>query len=452
MIRPSPAADTQNLLAFFQAEFGRFDADHASDPSWLRTVRRKAAARLSDRGFPTPRDEEWRFTPLAELFETPFGPAPAATEEQAAGALVPGALSFDAPIRLVFVNGRYARSLSTVGALPAGVSIGSLAVALATRPDALGFHLARTARYDAEPFRALNTAFLHDGAVVEIPPNVVVEGPIHLLFLSADAGVPAVSHPRTLVVVGENSQVRIVESYAGPDRGGYFTNPVTEVVVGAGAVADHVRVQVEGDEAFHIGSTQATIGRQASYSSHAVTFGASISRCDIAVTLSGEGATCTLNGLYLASGDQVVDHHTTIDHARPHCSSHELYKGILGGQARAVFSGKIVVRPDAQKTDAKQTNKTLLLSDEAQINTKPQLEILANDVKCTHGATVGQLSGEALFYLRTRGLGRDEARRMLIHAFAGDVLGRLPLEPVRARLEALLAARLDRASGTEASR
>jgi Fe-S cluster assembly protein SufD len=451
MNRPSTAADTLSLLAFFQAGFERFDAEHASDPSWLRTARRKAAARLGERGFPTLRDEEWRFTPLAPLFQTSFEPAPSAADAPAAS-LLPPALSFGTPTRLVFVNGRYAPSLSTVGAMPAGVSVGSLAEALAARPDALGFHLARTARYDTDAFRALNTAFLHDGAVVEIPSNVVIDAPIHLLFVSSDSGAPAVSHPRTLVVVGENSQVRVIESYAGPDRGRYFTNPVTEVVVGAGAVCDHIRVQADGGEAFHIGSTQAAVGRQASYASHAVTFGGSISRCDIGVTLSGEGASCTLNGLYLASGEQVVDHHTTIDHARPHCTSHELYKGILGGRARAVFGGRIAVRPDAQKTDAKQTNKTLLLSDEAQIDTKPQLEILANDVKCTHGATVGQLSEDALFYLRTRGVGRDEARRMLIHAFAGDVLDRLPFEPARARLDALLAARLDEVSGTEDSR
>jgi Fe-S cluster assembly protein SufD len=451
MIRPSTAGDIQGLSAFFQAEFARFAADHAADPSWLRAARRKAMARFEQRGFPSPRDEEWRFTPLGALFQSAFVPAAAAGEPMP-GTVPPFELSFEPSTRLVFVNGRYAPSLSTLRAPEAGVSAGSLAEALAARPDRLGFNLARTARYDDHAFRALNTAFLHDGAVVEIPPGIVVEEPLHLLFASAAPDGAIVSHPRVLIVVGENSQVRIIESYVGPDRERYFANAVTEVVVGAGAVVEHTRVQLDGDEAFHIGSTHATLSRQASYTSHVVTFGASISRCDIDVTLAGEGATCTLNGLYLASGRQVSDHHTTIDHARPHCSSHELYKGILGGQARAVFSGKIVVRPDAQKTDAKQTNKTLLLSDDAQINTKPQLEILANDVKCTHGATVGQLSEEALFYLRTRGLGRDEARRMLIHAFVGDVLGRVALEPVRERLDALLGARLGTAMGTEALR
>jgi len=451
MIRASTAPDTKNLLDFFLAEFARSEADHASDPAWLRTVRRKAIGRLSDLGFPTMRDEEWRFTPIAPMLQTSFVPSGAPLADPEPGAVLAIAFPYRAPSQLVFVNGRYVPSRSTVWTMPPGVRVGSLAEALAATPDALGFHLARMACYDDQAFRALNTAFLRDGAYIEIPANLVIEEPIHVLFVSSLAAGATAAHPRTLAVVGENSQVRIIESYAGEDHGRYLTNAVTEVALGAGAVVDHSRVQLDGDEAFHIGATHATLGRNASYTSHAVTFGAAISRSDIDVTLAGEGATCTLNGLYLASGRQVVDHHTTIDHARPHGTSHELYKGILGGHARAVFSGKILVRPDAQKTDARQTNRTLLLSDEAQINTKPQLEILANDVKCTHGATVGQMSEDALFYLRARGIGRDEARRLLIHAFASDVLGRIPLETVRAQLDALLAARLRTASGTEAS-
>jgi Fe-S cluster assembly protein SufD len=244
------------------------------------------------------------------------------------------------------------------------------------------------------------------------------------------------------VVLGRNSQARVVETFAaiGPSRG--FTNAVTEVVVGDGAVLDHYRLQREPLSAFHVGHTQFQLGRSSRSSSHAVAFGGLIARHDAVAVLGDEGADCTLNGLYLAGGDQLIDNHTEIDHARPHGTSHELYKGILGGRARGVFNGRIRVRPDAQKTDAKQTNKALLLSDEAQVNTKPQLEIFANDVRCTHGATVGQLSQDALFYLRTRGIGLDEAKSLLVRAFAADVTSRIALEPVRAELDRLLAARL----------
>ena len=430
------ATKTETYLATYE----RAEAGRADEPAWLRDLRRAAAGAFAKLGFPTTTQEEWRFTNVAPIAETPFVTAPPAAVAPAAvsGFTIPGLAG---PV-LTFVNGRFASRLSSVAGLAPGVTVAPLAGAIEAAPDGLRPHLGRHTDVTTRPFAALNTALFEDGALISIADGVAVTDAIQVVFLSTVTPVPAASHPRTLVVLGRNSQARVVETFAaiGPSRG--FTNAVTEIVVGDGAVLDHYRVQREPASAFHIGHTQFQVGRSASASSHTMAIGGLISRHDAVAVLADEGADCTLNGLYLAEGSQLVDTHTEIDHATPHGTSHELYKGILAGKARAVFNGRIRVRPDAQKTDAKQTNKTLLLSDEAQIHTKPQLEIFANDVKCTHGATVGQLSEDALFYLRTRGIGLDEARSLLIRAFATDVTGRIRLEPVRAELDRLLATRL----------
>ena len=310
-------------------------------------------------------------------------------------------------------------------------------------PQAIEPHLGRYVALADRPLAALNTALFEDGAVVMIRPGAVVEEAVQLVFLSGSQPGTA-SYPRVLVVAGENSQVRLVETFApaGNEAGRCFTNAVTEIVALEGAVVDHYRLQRESESAFHLGLTHLQVGRSASASSHVVSVGGEIARHDAVAVLAGQGADCTLNGLYLGRGRQLLDNHTEIDHAMPNGTSHELYKGILDGRAKGVFNGRIKVRPDAQKTDAKQTNKTLLLSDEAQVNTKPQLEIFANDVKCTHGATVGQLNPDALFYLRARGIGEADARSLLIRAFAMDVLSRMRLEPVREELDRVLAGRL----------
>jgi Fe-S cluster assembly protein SufD len=266
--------------------------------------------------------------------------------------------------------------------------------------------------------------------------------PIHLLFVTRSGVEQVLSQPRVLILTGANSQVRVVESHAGDGETPYLSNAVTEVSVGDHAVVDHYTVVREAEAAFRIGSLHVTLGRASNFSSHTITLGGAIVRNTAHVVLAGEGGECTLNGLYLAKGRQLVDNQTTIDHAQPHCDSHELYKGILDGRSRAVFNGKIIVRLDAQKTDAKQSNKTLLLSEDAQITTKPQLEIFADDVKCTHGATVGQLDQDALFYLRSRGLSRDQARQLLTHAFAADLLAHIKVEAIRTQLDALLLERL----------
>ncbi|HJT77979.1 MAG TPA: Fe-S cluster assembly protein SufD [Gemmataceae bacterium] len=423
------------LAAFAEFEKGRREAPP------LQRLRQGAIERFAALGFPTTEDEEWRFTNLAPLTRVPFRPAtgrpPAMTEADLRR------LTFsDADChRLVFVNGRFAPDLSTRRPLPEGVILGSLAGALRSHADKVEPHLARYADYEEQALTALNTAFFEDGAFLFLPRNQVVDEPIHLVFVSAATGGPTVAHPRNLIVAGVSSQVRLVESYVGLGDEVYFTNAVTEVAAGENARIDHCRLQRESKRAFHIAALQVHQDRCSNFTSQAVTFGGGLVRNDIGSVLDAEGCSCTLNGLYLASGEQHVDNHTLIDHAKPHCESHELYKGILDGKAHGVFNGKIYVRQDAQKTDAKQTNQTLLLSEDATINTKPQLEIFADAVKCTHGATVGQLDAESVFYLRSRGIGQEAARALLTFAFANDIIRRVTVEPMRARLEeSLLAA------------
>jgi len=410
----------------------------ASDPVWLAKVRQAAIDRFAALGFPTLDDEEWRSTPLSALTRIPFqlasGPIPVPPTE----VTLPLTLAGKDWTQLLFVNGQFVRLLPSTAELAPGAVVCSLAQALRNGPAALKDHLGRHADGEDNPFVALNTAFLDDGAVIQLPKNCVNQQPIHLIFLSMPGSEPTACHPRNLIVLEANSQATVVESYLSAGEGDSFSNAVTEVVLGEGAHLDYYKVQREGQEAFHIHTLQVQQARASHFSSHAFTLGGRLSRSDSNAVLDGEGCECTLNGLYLGSGEQLIDNHTRIDHAKPHCASHELYKGILDNKAHGVFNGKIHVHPDAQKTDAKQTNQTLLLSEDAIINTKPQLEIYADDVKCTHGATVGQLDALALFYLRSRGLGLAEARALLVYAFANDIIGRVKIESLRAELEQLL--------------
>jgi Fe-S cluster assembly protein SufD len=406
----------------------------AGGPRWLQDLRARGAERFAALGFPTTRDEEWRFTSVAPIASTEFrvGPARRLSQDDLEGYLY----AAEATHRVVVVNGRFSPELSRTAGLPPGMRIGSLAQALAEQPDELSRYVGRLAAVDSRAFVALNTALAADGAYVHVPAGTIVETPIQLLFVSdGGEGAPVMSHPRVLVVAGERSQVRIGETYVGAPGQVYFTNAVTEIFVADHAIVDHYKVQEESVAAFHVGAMDARLGRGSTFSSHSFALGGRIVRNDANAVLDGEGGECTLNGLYIADGERLVDNHTMIDHARAHCPSHEVYKGILGGRARAVFNGKIVVRQDAQKTNAKQTNRALLLSDNASINTKPQLEIFADDVKCTHGAAIGQLDEDALFYLRARGLTFFEARDLLIHAFAGEILERVRIEPLRRALE-----------------
>ena len=409
-------------------------------PRWLQDVRDKAAARFAALGFPTVRDEEWRFTNVAPIVAKEFKPAgPAAVDAADLDALPYSQL----PFRLVVVNGRFSAGLSRLHGLPHGVRAGSLAAAMTEHGDVVTRFYAQAAEFHSRAFVALNTALAGDGAYLYIPDGTVLEQPIEILYVAAgDSSASDMVQARTLIVAGARSEARIVETWVALRGGAYFTNAVTEVFAGEHAVVDHYKVQQEGLDAFHVATMQINAQRSANVSSHSFSLGGRFVRNDAGAVLDGDGAEVTLNGLYLADGERLVDNHTTIDHAQPHCPSHEIYKGILGGKARAVFNGKIIVRQDAQKTDAKQTNRALLLSDDASINTKPQLEIFADDVKCTHGAAIGQLDEDAIFYLRARGLTFFEARDLLIHAFAGEIIDRVRIEPLKQALEAELYAQL----------
>ncbi len=410
-------------------------------PSWLQALRSSAAERFAALGFPTRRDEEFRFTNVSGIAETPFRRA--VREESVLDSLAAFDYAGLTGSRLVFVNGHYAPEHSRTEGLPPGAVVTTLAQALTDAPATVEAHLGRYAQFQTQAFAALNTAALADGAFISVPRNAVVEQPIHLLFVATAAAHPTVSHPRTLILAGENSQATIVESYAGPTNQVYFTNAVTEVVCAENAVVDHYKVQRESKAAYHIATMQVELAGGSNFSSHSIGLGGRLVRNDANAVLGGEGGECTLNGVYLGNDRQLIDNHTAIDHAMPHCNSHEVYKGILDSHARGVFNGKIFVRPDAQKTDAKQTNQTLLLSADAQVNTKPQLEIYADDVRCTHGATIGQLSADALFYLRARGINKSDARALLTYAFASDIVSRIKVEPIRAELDRALLSESD---------
>jgi Fe-S cluster assembly protein SufD len=415
------------------------NASRSAHPAWLARTRDDAFSRFLSLGFPTTRDEEWRFTSVAPIADTQFR-RPVGGSLQASALVEPFRLPGVSSAELVFINGHYSPAFSNVGALPRGARVESIASSLTASGAELERSLAHVASFDRHAFTALNTAFLTDGAYIRIPAHTILAEPIHVLFLSTEDpdGLPSIAHPRVLVVMDDHSQASIVESYAGPEGSRYFTNAVAEIALAESAVLDHYNVQREGVQGYHVRALHVQARRNANFTSHSLSLGGSLARNDVFAVLDGEGVECTLNGLYLANDQRLVDNHTTIDHAKPHCGSREVYKGILADRARGVFNGKIIVRPDAQKTDAKQTNRALLLSEDAQINTKPQLEIFANDVRCTHGAAVGQLDDEAVFYLRSRGLSRSEARHMLVRAFAGDVLNRMSLEPLRTRIEEVL--------------
>ncbi len=404
-------------------------------PPWLQQIRQAAISRFSDLGFPTSRQEEWKYTKVDPIRRTLFRPAAyepnGLTTERLTGLTF---CNLQCP-RLVFLNGHYSAELSSLKGLPKTVQVKSVAGVLEQDPDLVKPHLTQHARYEDHPFVALNTALIQDGALVHVPKGEVIQEPIHLLFLSTSAEEAVAVHPRNLILVEGNSQVTIVESYIGLHQGVYFTNSVTEIVAAENTVVDHYKLHQESKKAFHIATLQVYQDRSSNVRTFNATLGGELTRNEVNVVLDGEGAECHLDGLYLISGTQHVDNHTRLEHAKPHCDSREIYKGILDEKATGVFHGRIVVRPGAQKTDSKQTNNNLLLSDGALINTKPQLEIYADDVKCTHGATIGQLDPDALFYLRSRGIDRTTARSLLIYAFASQVVNRLKVDLVRTELD-----------------
>jgi len=395
----------------------------------LGAKRQAALERFGQIGLPTGSEESWRFTDITPIVETPFKPVARPGDPSRVADLARGLLQ---GCQLTFVDGLYAPRLSKLD-LPAGVTVAPLPF----RDRDVAERVGRLAPVDGRAFVALNTAFTRDGALVRAARGATFETPIHLLFLSTDRGSPFVTHPRILVEAEEGARLSIVESFVGLS-GVYLTNAVTEISLGDGASLDYTKIQRESHQAYHVAALQVRQGPGSVLKSHSIALGAAISRNDAASELAGEGAEATLNGLFEGTGHQVVDNHTTIDHIAPHTTSRELYKGILGGQSRGVFDGRIIVRPAAQKTNAMQASRNLLLSKDALVNTKPQLEILANDVKCKHGATVGQLDENVLFYLRSRGIGLADARRLLIHAFAGEILDQVSVEAVRKQLSGCL--------------
>ena len=406
--------------------------------NWLDRLRANAWERFNELGFPSVKDEEWKYTNVAPIARMQIEGPSSESSADLPDFGVPEARGS----QLVFVNGKLRMDLSSVTAIPAGVVAVSLSQAIAgDKGDLVRQHLARAADYVSSGFTALNTAFISEGAFIYIPGNIVVETPIHLLFVSD--GTQRVSFPRVLIVAGENSSATVVESYLSVSDEQYFTNAVVEIELQEGARLEHYKVQREGAEAFHISTTVADLGVSAAYDATALNFGGKLSRHDIRVTMDNEGAECWVDGLYLVTGNQHTDTHSVIDHRKPHCTSHQLYKGILDGKSRAVFNGKVFVRHDAQKTDAMQTNKNLLLSNEARVDTKPQLEILADDVKCAHGAAVGQIEEDELFYLETRGIHPDLARNLLTYGFAEEVIGKIKIESIKQQLDETVLNRLN---------
>lgn len=423
----------------FRSQFSSFErGEEARSFEWLGPIRRAAIEHFSEHGFPSTREEEWRFTNVAPIARTPFRLAEPASSEAGRELLDRFSLRHHAVHEVVFVNGRFSPELSSPGTLPKGVFIGGLREGLASHKDPIASHLAQYAEPGHHAFAALNAAFFADGAFVFLAKGSVLETPVHLLFLSVTGGEPGASHPRNLLIAEANSQVRLVESYGGDDGVRYLTNAVTEIVADENAIVDHYKLQREGLDGFHVATVRAQLARDAAVLNHSVSLGGKLTRNDIHFVLGGKASECALNGLYMVRDQQHVDHHTVIDHVMPHATSRELYKGILDDRATAVFNGRIIVRPDAQKTDARQTNKNLLLSDRALVNTNPQLEINADDVKCSHGATIGQLDAEALFYMRSRGIGKDAARALLTYGFISELSGRIRVEPLRRELEKLL--------------
>ena len=432
-----------NTASAFLQGVSRLESKANGDlPGWLKALRRSAFEWVSEHGFPTAKDEAWKYTRVAPILGIPFEPAePAARCALSLADVTELAGDFGGP-RMVFVNGYFVNELSALKNLPEGVKLSSLASVFAQESEALESLLQqRLLRERPQAFTALNMALGEDGAFIRIPAHTTVEEPIHLVFISDAGATPLVSHPLSVVFAGAGSRATIVETHAGIEGGIYLNNALTEIVLDEGAVVAHYKVQNEAESAFHIAFMDVRQGRASRFSAHSVALGAVLARHEVKVTLEAPEAQVALNGLYLPRGRQHLDNPTTIDHAAPHCTSRELYKGVVDGHGRGIFDGHVVVQPGALKTDASQTNKNLLLSASAQAYTRPWLEIFADDVKCAHGAAVGQLDDEALYYLRTRGIPQQAARELLIYAFASEMLELIQVPPLRSRVQQMLAAR-----------
>jgi Fe-S cluster assembly protein SufD len=417
-------------------DFAAFAANGGSaGPEWLPELRHSAIERFSALGFPTTKNEDWHFTSVTPIAEREFQVAPPPARTVEASHLAPFSFGHPEWPSLVFVDGRFSAELSSIGTLPRGLVVMDLQRAWREASVLVEQHLTKVAAFDKEAFTALNTAFMSDGAVVHLAADAVIETPIHLIFVSTGITDSLVTYPRNLIVAERNSKATVLESYVPLGDAAYFTNAVSEVVLRAGATLSHIKLQRESEKAFHVGNVHVTQERDSHLLSFSFATGARLSRTNIHTSLGGEGCGATLDGLYMVDGEQHVDHQTLVEHAEPNTFSRELYKGILDGSSHGVFNGRVYVHSKAQKTDGKQQNNNLLLSETAHVDTKPQLEIFADDVRCTHGATVGRLDEAALFYMKSRGISSDRARELLTYAFAADVLEKIEVAAIREELE-----------------
>jgi len=419
--------------------------------TWLESLRAEGFKKFSELGFPTPENEDWRFTNVTPIARTVFS-----IEKNGHVKVPPGILDrYSFPklktIRLVFLDGAYTRELSDVSSLPEGVEVMSLASALNSKEELVKKYLSKYADFSDEAFTALNTAFMQDGGFIYIPGGTRLKEPVHLLYITAKSDNPAMTNHRNLIVIGDNCEANIIEHYVSLDESVYFSNVVTELVVGENSSVGHYMIECESRRSFNVSTLRVEQARSSNIRSHSVLIGGALVRNNVHPVLAGEGCDSLINGLFMPTGRQHMDNYMVVEHASPHCDSRQFYNGVLDGRARGVFHGRIIVHKDAQKTDAKQTNRNLLLSDNAQIDTKPQLEIYADDVKCTHGATIGQMDENAIFYLRSRGIGEETAREILLSAFTSGTLESMQIDEIRDYCEGLVAEWFDRRKEKESS-
>ena len=429
---------TIEIKDWYISNFGEFEKRlNGGKESSIHKKRKDALSNFSRLEFPTIRDEEWKYTSVAPLLKYNFVPS---YDKKTVSKEFIKSLLFDEMEHslIVFINGRYSPENSILLHLPRGVIVGSIAEEIKNKNEVLLKHFGKYADYQNHIFTALSTAYTDDGAFIYVPAGKIAEEPIHIIFITDSGNEKILTQPRNLFVAENNSQVTIIEHYFGNEDQIYFTNTVTEIVAQENAVVDHIKLQEESKKAFHIARMEVDQERSSNFSSHLISTGADLTRNDFNARFNDVGGECTLNGLYMIDGSQLFDAHTLMDHAKPHCNSHEHYKGILDDKSRGVFNGKIIVRQDAQKTIAFQENNSILLSDEALVNTKPQLEIFADDVKCSHGATIGQMDDEAKFYLKSRGIGEEASKGILLHAFASDVITSIKIESIRDYIEKII--------------
>lgn len=422
---------TQKDNGYLQGFEGFEKTAPGADLDWLKSLRKDAIQKFQNLGFPTLKDEDWRFTNIAPITRGSFDILENGVSKISRSDLVPFQFEDEQVAELVFVNGHYSKELSKTTELPKGVIVKNLAEALESDQEILKDNLAKYAEFSEEAFTALNTAFMTDGGFVYIPKGTVVESPIHLLYISTGGDIPSITNPRNLIIAEDNCEANVVEHYASLSDDVYLSNVVTEIVVGENSSIGHYLIELESKKAFNISTLRVQQARSSNIKSHSILIGGSLVRNNVHPVLAGEGCDSLINGLFMPTHRQHIDNYMKVEHASPHCDSRQLYNGLLDGRSRGVFHGRIIVHEDAQKTDAKQTNRNLLLSDNAQIDTKPQLEIYADDVKCTHGATIGQIDENALFYLRSRGISKEDSRDIIMNAFTNETLENMSVESVK---------------------